>query len=68
MDFAEDFDGIWWILLESPILVTASGPEDFKCSPECASGYYGVKSDEWEDGLGALGGMAFFIFEDWRKQ
>lgn len=25
---------------------------DFKCSPECASGYYGVKSDEWEDGLG----------------
>ena len=31
--------------------------EDFKCAPECPSGYYGVKSDGWEDGLGALNGL-----------
>lgn len=28
--------------------------KDFKCAPECPKGYYGVKSDEWDDGLGDL--------------
>ncbi|CAE7386893.1 Pcsk5 [Symbiodinium natans] len=27
---------------------------DFKCVPECAKGYYEVKSEKWDDGLGGL--------------